>query len=340
MLDVALDAALRLVFDEDAAGAQHVGVQLGLAGAVATHAVDVHAGLQHVGGDDGGVGLVGGDGGDDVGALDGFGGRAGADDLEAAVLGEVPDQLLGGVRIHVIDGNLLDAQLRVEGQRLELALGAVADQRHALGVRAGQGAGCHQRGGTGAQCGGDGQLRQQHRIAGVHVGQHAEGHDGVHAALGVAGVAVDVLEGIALGVGDGHQLDHADVGVVGHARGLVELGPVQEVVADGVGQLADEAGHADVVNQFRHRGYVDEAGHGNFLLGCGRILIGRRAVVERSVMGGAAQGGVRPSGTLGFSEQVLLADPRNAVIVAARAAILKKLICHNRHVSSHFDRYG
>ena len=49
LLEVALDARLRLVFHEDRARAQHVGVQLGLAGAVAADGVDVHAGLEHVG---------------------------------------------------------------------------------------------------------------------------------------------------------------------------------------------------------------------------------------------------------------------------------------------------
>ena len=68
LLDVALDARLRLVFDEHPRPAQHVGVQLGLARAVATDGVDVHAGLDHVRREDRGACLVGGDGGDDVGA--------------------------------------------------------------------------------------------------------------------------------------------------------------------------------------------------------------------------------------------------------------------------------
>lgn len=41
LLDVALDARLRLVFDEHPRGAQHPGVQFGLAGAVTADAVDV-----------------------------------------------------------------------------------------------------------------------------------------------------------------------------------------------------------------------------------------------------------------------------------------------------------
>ncbi|MCY1548298.1 hypothetical protein D9M68_844010 [compost metagenome] len=150
----------------------------------------------------------------------------------------------------------------MEGQRLELALCAVADQCHAPGVRTGQRAGGHQRGGARAQGGRHGQLGKQYRVAGLDVGQHAEGHDGVEPALGVLRVAVDVLEGIALGVGDRHQLDDADVGVIGNAGRFIEGLPPHEILLDGVGQLADEACDTDLLHQLRHRGDVDEASHG------------------------------------------------------------------------------
>jgi hypothetical protein len=68
LLHVALDAGLRLVLDEHRSRLAARRVQLGLARAVAAHGVEVHAGLDHLGRDDGGAGLVGGDGGHDVGA--------------------------------------------------------------------------------------------------------------------------------------------------------------------------------------------------------------------------------------------------------------------------------
>jgi hypothetical protein len=66
LLQVPLDAGLGFVFHEHACGTQHVGVQLGLAWAIAPHGIDVHAGAQQVSSEDGGIGLVSRDGGDDV----------------------------------------------------------------------------------------------------------------------------------------------------------------------------------------------------------------------------------------------------------------------------------
>ncbi|MNC25069.1 hypothetical protein D3C75_731450 [compost metagenome] len=125
-------------------------MQLGLARAVATHGIQVHAGFEHVGGDDGGVGLVGGHRGDDVHAFYRFCHRAGAADGQAAVFLEVGDQLGGGQRVGVVGDDFFDAQVLVEGQCLEFALRTVADQRHLARVRPGQRLRCHQRGGRSA----------------------------------------------------------------------------------------------------------------------------------------------------------------------------------------------
>jgi hypothetical protein len=46
----------------------------------------------------------------------------------------VAHQLVGGVRVGVEHAHFLDAQQRMEGQRLELALRAVADQREAARI--------------------------------------------------------------------------------------------------------------------------------------------------------------------------------------------------------------
>jgi hypothetical protein len=75
-------------------------------------------------------------------------------------------------------------------------------------------------------------ISEEERVAGGDIGQKAEGGDGLQAALHVVGVAVDVFEAVGFTVRGGHELDHADVGVGGHARGLVELGPAEEVGLD------------------------------------------------------------------------------------------------------------
>ena len=62
----------------------------------------------------------------------------------------------------------------------------------------------------GAQRGGKRQLAEQHRRTGGHIGQHAKSHHRGQAAKGVLGVAVDVFEGIGVGVGYRHQLDHTN----------------------------------------------------------------------------------------------------------------------------------
>ena len=103
-----------------------VAVELGLARAVAADGVEVHAGLDHLGRQDFRAGLVGGAGGDDVGAADGVGGRGGADDAEAGA-GEVGAELVDGLGVGVEDADFLDAEERLERERLELGLRAGAD---------------------------------------------------------------------------------------------------------------------------------------------------------------------------------------------------------------------
>ena len=66
LLNIAFDARLRLVFHKHASATQHVGVQLGFARTIAANAVDMHAGLNHVGRQNGGVRLVRRNSGDDI----------------------------------------------------------------------------------------------------------------------------------------------------------------------------------------------------------------------------------------------------------------------------------
>ncbi len=82
LLNLALDPRLRFEFDHDARirTAQDVGVQFGLAGAIAAHRVQVHAGFNHGRRQDECVALVGGDRGDDIGAAHRLGGVGTAPD--------------------------------------------------------------------------------------------------------------------------------------------------------------------------------------------------------------------------------------------------------------------
>jgi hypothetical protein len=146
--------------------------------------------------------------------------------------GQVGDQLGGGARVDVEQVQGVDADQVTEGQRLELALRAVADQGHDSAVGSGQLLGGQRRHGGRADGGRDRQLGQQARRAGGHVGQQAEGHHRRQAGGGVLRVAIDVLEGEGAVVGDRHQLDHAVGRMEGQARTLLELIPAQELGFD------------------------------------------------------------------------------------------------------------
>ena len=141
LLQIALDPGLRFKLDKYLGGAQHIGVDLGLAGAIATHRIQVHAGGQHIGGNDGRIGLIGRDRGDDVSAAHCIG--AAVADRQAQTGGvwvalQVAHQLGGGAGVGVKQANFFNTHQVVKRQRLELALGAVADQCHHPAVRAGQ----------------------------------------------------------------------------------------------------------------------------------------------------------------------------------------------------------
>lgn len=69
-------------------------------------------------------------------------GRAGASHLgHVSQLGQrtqIAFELGRGLRVDVVQAQLADAEYLVKGDRLELALGTVADQGHAVAVRPGQ----------------------------------------------------------------------------------------------------------------------------------------------------------------------------------------------------------
>ncbi len=166
LLQLAFHAGLGLVLHKHAAAAQHLGRQFGFAGAITAHGIQVHAGGQHVSGEDGGVALVGGDGGDDVASLH-CRSHAGRDHHVYPPVRrkrcEIALQLGGGHGIHIKQLQAAHAQQRDKGQRLKFALRAIANQRHAAAVRPRQLARHHGRGGGGAQGGGQRQLAHKAR---------------------------------------------------------------------------------------------------------------------------------------------------------------------------------
>ncbi|MCY1371810.1 hypothetical protein D9M68_853720 [compost metagenome] len=123
----------------------------------------------------------------------------------------------------------INAQDVVEGERLELALRAVADQGHLARAgpcqRARRQRGCHGR----AQRSGERQLADQQRLSRGDPRQRAERHHGRQAGLRIAGMPVHIFEAVELAVGGGHQLDHPGRGMAGHPRALVEFLPSKKV---------------------------------------------------------------------------------------------------------------
>ena len=203
--------------------------------------------------------LVRRDRGDDVRALHGILRRAAANDVET-LAGQIRGALTGGRRIDIVEPQARNPEDRLEGQRLEFRLGAVADDRHAAGPLGRQVFGGKRGCGGGAQRGQDRHLRQQHRIAGVDIGEHAEGGDCLQTLPGVLRMAVDIFEAIDLAIAGGHQFDHADRRVRCDARRLVEQVPAFEVFFQIGGEPAQHVLDAHIDHDPHH---VIDADEGN-----------------------------------------------------------------------------
>ena len=182
-------------------------MQLGLAGAIAADRVDVLAGADVIVGQHRRVMLVGGHGGDDVDALDRLL-DAGTDRQVEAVAGEIDGAFLARPAVDVVEAQAIDSDERLEAERLELRLGAVADDRHRPRPGPGEMFRRDRRGRRGSQRGEDGHLAEQLGIAGAHLGEQAEGGDGLAALAHVLGMAVDVFEAVGDAVAGRHQFDH------------------------------------------------------------------------------------------------------------------------------------
>src|SRR5690606_8054316 len=108
LLDFAFDPRLRRKLNEYVGAQQYVPVQFGLAGAVAAHRIDVHAGTHHVVGEDRGILLVRSDGGDDVGDFNRLLPSAAYGDFHAQAR-KVASAFLGGGAINVVKAESVDA---------------------------------------------------------------------------------------------------------------------------------------------------------------------------------------------------------------------------------------
>ncbi|MNN27970.1 hypothetical protein D3C81_1415230 [compost metagenome] len=130
MLNVAFNARLRLELDDDPGVAQDVGVQFGFTRAVTADRIDVHAGLDHLRRQNGCVGFVGGDRGDDVRALYRVLHGVGQNHVDVRERREVVLQLERSVAIDIEDTDFADAQHFMKGQRLKFTLRTVANEGH------------------------------------------------------------------------------------------------------------------------------------------------------------------------------------------------------------------
>ncbi len=188
-------------------------MQLGLAGAVAADRVQVHAGRDHRRRQDHGVALVRSHRGHDVGTSAGLARRRGAYDAQVREFRdrvEVAHELGRGPRVDVEQAQFADAEQPVKRERLELALRAVADQRHHPAVGPGHPPGRECGHGRRTQRRRHGEFGQQERVTGIDRSEHAERGDREQTLCRVLRVAVHVLERVQRPVGRGHQLDDAD----------------------------------------------------------------------------------------------------------------------------------
>ncbi len=257
---------MRLVLDDHPGTFDDVAVQFSFTGAVATHRIEVHAGFDHVRGQDGRAGFVGSDGGNNVSAAHRISHAGGNNELQVRVSGQVLHQLFGSRRVDVEQADFVDIEQGMECQGLKLTLRTIANQRHAACVITCQVAGHERRSSSCTDRGSEGHFTQQHRLAGIHIAQGTECHHREHSGLGILGVTVDVFEGIQRGIGSRHQLNHAVCRVIGQACALFEIIPAQIVLANVFGHFAEAGGQAFAYYQLAQIMDVDVTGHGKSLL--------------------------------------------------------------------------
>ena len=268
-LDLAFDERLLGELDEDGAALDEFDVEFGLAGAVATDGVDVQPGHtgggagagHHLVGEDRRVALVGGAGGDDLGAGDGMFGVVAQRHVEAES-GRVALELGHRRGVDVEHAERVDAEVGAEGESLELGLGARSDHRHGGGSGGSERLGRHRRRGCGAERGQQRHLRQHDRVAGVDVGECAERGHRLQAPGRVDRVSVDELEAVGGSVARRHQFDHAVDRVARDARRLVEERPAAELAFHLGGQVAKQRFESGVGGPSAEVVDVDESNHG------------------------------------------------------------------------------
>ena len=210
------------------------------------------------------VALVGGHRGDDVGAAHRLGRTRTNPDLEIGHRQslEIALELGGGFGIGVIQPQFANPQHAVECDGLKLALRPVTDERHGSAVRPRQASRRQGRNRGRAQGRDEGHLREQQRIAGGHVGEHAERGDGEKPLGRVLRMTVDVLERIQPPIAGRHQFDDAHLRMAGVARRLVEFAPAPVVRIDFSGQRLHEPRGPHLGHQLAYPTSPDVIHHG------------------------------------------------------------------------------
>ncbi len=114
--------------------------------------------------------------------------------LEFRTGAQILFQLGGGARVGIEHPQLADTGHAIKAHGLKFALRTIAYQGHDPAVAARE-MPCRQyRHGGGAQRRGDREFGQEQRVAGLDVGQHAEGRDREQSCRRILGVSVHVLE--------------------------------------------------------------------------------------------------------------------------------------------------
>jgi hypothetical protein len=217
----------------------------------------MHSRFDHVAGYQSGAAAVGSHGRDDIRAAAGFD-CAGTQHRLNVEPAQVGDQLAACAHVDIEQSQDPDAEKIVKRQRLEFALGAVADERHRTTLRAGQAAGCQRGHGGCPQRGGQRQLAQEFRLAAFHARKCAKGHHCRTAQPAIARVPVDVLETPALPIRHRHQLDDAVRRMAGKPGSFLERRPTQEIGLDASGNALQAGADAERAHQLRCRGCAEE----------------------------------------------------------------------------------
>ena len=193
--------------------------------------------------------------------------RVGAPNDRQAEVGHVALELLDGVRVDIEDAKPVNAKNGMKGARLKLRLSAKADQRHCLAVGPREMRRRQSRGRAGSKGGGERHVGDERRIAGLDIGERAEGDDGLQVEVRVAGMTVDEFKGESLAVARRHQFDDAARRMARVTWRLLERVPAHKITTQIVDEPQPKASRAHFSNdagdisraEKRHHAFSDRS---------------------------------------------------------------------------------